>query len=480
MQIEPALTTQIRLTQNLDYYGNAAKNRIWYRGDSAEIEQMYTQLYGVPKTMFWKSVSTPGLEIRKIHTGLPRLIVNTLTDIVVNDFSGVEINDDVSGQIWDEVYKKNGSDKLLKKLCRNMLVVGDGAFKISFNKNIDGEYPIISFINGEYVDFNSVCGRIYEVVFNTEYTHKDRKYILKEFYGKGYIKYRLETENGSELPLNYIPQTEWIDSGGVKFDEDIMLAVPCVFNESERYPGRGEGIFDSKIDAFDALDEAWSQWMDALRANRAKQYIPNNLLPRNPKTGMPIKPNAFDNRFIEIGADMGQNAQNRIVTEQPSIPHDSYLATYITALDLALQGIISPSTLGIDVKKLDNAEAQREKEKTTLYTRSSLINFVSEILPQLVQASVAGYQLWHESEINVPECSVNFGEYANPSFEAVVETVTKAKQGGIMSIEASVDEVYGDTKDDDWKAEEVQRIKAQTGVESMSEPSVNEDTNYGL
>ena len=49
-----------------------------------------------------------------------------------------------------------------------------------------------------------------------------------------------------------------------------------------------------------------------------------------------------------------------------------------------------------------------------------------------------------------------------------------------MSIEASVDEVYGDTKDDDWKAEEVQRIKAQTGVESMSEPSVNEDTNYGL
>lgn len=38
-----------------------------------------------------------------------------------------------------------------------------------------------------------------------------------------------------------------------------------------------------------------------------------------------------------------------------------------------------------------------------------------------------------------------------------------------MSIEASVDEVYGDTKDDDWKAEEVQRIKAQTGVESMSE-----------
>ena len=474
MQIEPALTTQIRLTQSLDYYGNAAKNRIWYRGDSREIEQMYSQLPGTPKTLFWKSVSTPGLEIRKIHTGLPKLIVDTLTNIVVNDFSGAELNDDALQQIWDEIYENNGSDKLLKKLCRNMLVVGDGAFKVSFNKDVDAEFPIVSFVNGEYVDFNSTGGRIYEVVFNTEYEYKDKKYTLKEYYGKGYIRYRLEAENGSEVPLNFIPQTQWINSEGVKFDESIMLAVPCIFNESERFPGRGEGVFDAKTDAFDALDEAWSQWMDALRANRTKQYIPENLVPRNPSTGTPVRPNPFDNRFIAIGSDMGQNAQNRIVTEQPGIPHDSYLATYITALDLALQGLISPSTLGIDTKKLDNAEAQREKEKTTLYTRSSLINHINEVFPQLIRAAVAGYQLWHEADINIPECSVSFGEYANPSFEAVVETVAKAKQGGIMSIEASVEEVYGDTKDDDWKAEEVQRIKAQTGVESMSEPVFTE------
>ena len=37
----------------------------------------------------------------------------------------------------------------------------------------------------------------------------------------------------------------------------------------------------------------------------------------------------------------------------------------------------------------------------------------------------------------------------------------KAKQGGIMSIEASVDELYGDTKDDEWKQEEIARLKAE-------------------
>ena len=477
LHIEPAAGSQIRLIQSLDYYTNAGKNRIWYRGDSREIEQLYSQLCRVPKTMFWKAVCTPGLEIRKIHTGLPKLIVDTLTDIVVNDYNGAEFSDDaVNQQIWETIYEKNGRDKLMKKLCRNMLVVGDGAFKISFNKYVDKEYPILSFVNGEYVDFSSTNGRIHEVIFNTEYTHKGRRYTLKEFYGRGYIRYRLETENGSEVPQNAIPQTEWIDPAKpvVLFDENIMLAVPCIYNESVGYEGRGEGVFDSKIDAFDALDEVWSQWLDALRANRTKEYIPDDLLPRNPNTGVVMKPNAFDNRYIAIGMDMSEKAQNRIYTEQPSIPHDSYLSTYITALDLCLQGLISPSTLGIDVKKLDNAEAQREKEKTTLYTRDSIINLIEEVFPELIRAAVCGYQLWHEQEVKIPECTVSFGEYANPSFEAAVDTVSKAKQGGVMSVEASVEELYGDTKDAEWKAEEVRRIKEEQGITGLPEPVFTE------
>ena len=71
------------------------------------------------------------------------------------------------------------------------------------------------------------------------------------------------------------------------------------------------------------------------------------------------------------------------------------------------------------------------------------------------------------------DVDVTFGEYANPSFESQVETVSKAKQGGIMSVEASIDELYGDTKDDDWKQEEVARLKAEQGIEQMTEPELN-------
>lgn len=41
-----------------------------------------------------------------------------------------------------------------------------------------------------------------------------------------------------------------------------------------------------------------------------------------------------------------------------------------------------------------------------------------------------------------------------------------------MSVEASVDELYGDTKDEEWKSVEVTRLKAEQGITEMEEPQV--------
>ena len=70
------------------------------------------------------------------------------------------------------------------------------------------------------------------------------------------------------------------------------------------------------------------------------------------------------------------------------------------------------------------------------------------------------------------EAQVCFGEYANPSFESQVETVGKAKAQGVMSIESVVEELYGDSKTDEWKAEEVKRIKNEQGITELEEPSM--------
>ena len=466
LRIQPAQISSIQLQETLTHEGNAIKNRIWYRGDSEELSQLYKQVPG-DKTRFWAAVPTTGMEIRKIHTGMPGVIADTLVNIVMADMNGIELS--TKQEEWDEIGEDNQFEKLLSEAITDTLVVGDGAFKVSFDSTLS-EYPIIEFYPGEKIDIVRQRGRIKEIVFKSVYCANNQEYVLLETYGKGYIDYAL-TRNGRECNLDCVPELENLTP--VRFDGDFIMAVPMMFFNSSKWKGRGKSIFDGKADSFDSLDEAWSQWMDALRANRTKEYIPTDLLPRSPHTGEILKPNAFDNRFLQSDGSMSEDGKAAINLVQGNIPHESYLATYVTALDLCLQGLISPSTLGIDVKKLDNADAQREKEKATLYTRNKIVQVLQEVVPEVVNVTLKSYAAWLKQPAEDIEVDVPFGEYANPSFESQVETVSKGKQGGIMSIEASVEELYGDTRDDEWKAEEVKRLKAEQGIAEVEEPAVN-------
>ena len=471
LEIQPADPYTIKIIDSIDFETNAIRNKIWYRGDSNELEQLYGQLLEqADKYKFWASKSTPGQEIRKVHTGLPGLIVKVLTDVVLNDLNDFDFELDKNKSLWEEFDKEELFSEHLNLALREMLYMGDGAWKIIIDTKFS-QYPMSEWVSGLYVDYVYQYGRVKEVIFKTAYKESYKTYTLHEIYGYGYINYRLYLGD-KEVPLTTIEATKHLID--LVFDKTVILAVPAKIYSSKKYPNRGGSIFDDgKLDNFDAFDEAWSQWMDALRAGRAKTYIPEGLLPRDPNTGALIKPNAFDNRYIATEANMSEKSDNRITTEQPVIPHDSYLASYVTALDLCLQGIISPSTLGIDVKKLDNAEAQREKEKATLYTRGSIVKALQKVLPRVIQAHFDAYNILNKAALEEIKVDVNFGEYANPSFESQVETVSKAKTGGIMSIEASVDELYGDSKDDEWKKEEVARLKAEQGIVEMEEPALN-------
>ena len=91
IQDDPKQTFSIR--ELLDHDGNCVKNIIWYRGESYELTQFYQNIPGgADGVKFWAAKSTVGREIRKIHTGLPGIIVDRLTDIVINDFSQISFN----------------------------------------------------------------------------------------------------------------------------------------------------------------------------------------------------------------------------------------------------------------------------------------------------------------------------------------------------------------------------------------------------
>ena len=144
---------------------------------------------------------------------------------------------------------------------------------------------------------------------------------------------------------------------------------------------------------------------------------------------------------------------------------------------MVLQGIMSPATLGIDLKKTDNAESQREKEKVTLHVRNKIVDALNEMLPQLIRAVMQCYDLMCQKTPGEYNPSVKFGSMHPRILGTTVETVGKARQYGIMSVETSVDQLYGDTWTDEEKKNEVERLKAEQGLTELEEPAVNRDTD---
>lgn len=474
LEIKEPNGISINIEQLLDFEGETFKNKIWYRGEPNELHRFYTSLNDrISNKHFWGSAPSKGMNIRKIHTGLPSLIVDVLTDVCTDDYLGVKL--DIRQEEWDEIAEENNFRQLIKDCVTEPLVKGDGAFKLSYDETVSN-LPIIEFFPAERVDYEYNRGRLTAFVFKTEKQFNDKKLTLKEHYSKDGIKYTLENEDGKECDMSSFPELAGLQP--VKNNAQFIPAVKVMYRKSKKFPGRGQSIYSTKYDNFDALDEAFSQWMLAVRKGQIKNYIPKNFLPVNPYTGEVKSANDFDNDFIALEEDTAEGAKNKIESTQGEIQHEALLSTYVTALDLCLQGIISPSTLGIDVKKLDNAEAQREKEKTTLYSRNRIVDVLQTVIPELVLKTLKFKDAINNTVAEKePEITVNFGGYANPSFEAQVETVGKARSSYIMSVEASIDELYGDDKDEEWKKQEVQRIKEEQGIVEMDEPAVSDDLN---
>lgn len=486
LNVKEASATSYTIDEKLNYDSTAIRNRIWYRGDPLELSQLYRQI-GKQDASFWSMVPESVEDVRKIHSGLPALIVDTLASIVIRDMGDIKI--DNRQEEWDLIASDNDFENLISKVITECLSIGDGAIKFSVDKSIS-DYPIIEFYSGDEVDFVYERGRYRETIFKNVHIHNDKVYIHYEHYGFGYIKNYLKKFGEEEcLPLDAIPQTAGIiDTAFAGYKEEngkqvtkgtFNMAIPVKIFNSQKFNHRGKSIFDSKISSLDAFDEVVSQWMDAIRMGRANCYIPENLIPKNPKNGKILKPNSFTNRFIEVRGSMAEKERTGISVTQPTIPTENYLQSYITYLDLSLQGIISPSTLGIDTKKLDNAEAQREKEKTTLSTRGIIVNAIQDFIPVIVNTALRTQDTMKELKVDYDDAKVNvqFGEYANPSFEAVVETMSKARPGQpVMSIDSVVEELYGNSKDDDWKEKEVKRLKEEIGIVEVEEPKMNKTT----
>lgn len=472
---------------------------VWYDGDGDELLNFYTRENYIgfnyepfymrnKKNYFW-AISSTEAQIKRTHSGQPRNIVDTLVNIM--PFPLISAGEDTNK--LQAVVKESGLEQVYKdEQLPLTLVEGWGCWKINWDKDVS-DYPSVEYVSAENVDFIYKNGKIIGIVFKNYYTSDKKRYLLLETRsiewkpnssaaeGSEGERVLVITNELYELPmnmaatdddtplkkvdLNTVPELESVEERIEIGPFDKLFAVPCVLlGNTSRQWGYGRSIFTGKIDLFDDLDQALSQSSNAVRLSTPIEYIDEEYLERD-KNGLPKKPKAYDRKYVMMkgqkngdGLATGQPVQ----ITQPSIEFSRYSDHAVQILLQILNGILSPATLGIDIAKKDNAAAQREKEKVTIFTRNALINGEERILRSLMEQMLMAKEFMDTGAVSVHsyDISVKFNEFADDSFENKLEALGKAYDMEEISTDMYLNKLYGDTLSEEERAAEKEFLES--------------------
>ena len=473
---------------------------VWYDGDGDELLNFYTRENYIgfnyepfymrnKKNYFW-AISSTEAQIKRTHSGQPRNIVDTLVNIM--PFPLISAGENTNK--LQAVVRESGLEQVYKdEQLPLTLVEGWGCWKINWDKDVS-DYPSVEYVSAENVDFIYKNGKIIGIVFKNYYTSDKKRYLLLETRSIEWKPNSAADAEGSEgervlvitnelyeLPMNMaatdddtplkkvdlktVPELESVEERIEIGPFDKLFAVPCVLlGNTSRQWGYGRSIFTGKIDLFDDLDQALSQSSNAVRLSTPIEYIDEEYLERD-KNGLPKKPKAYDRKYVMMkgqkngdGVATGQPVQ----ITQPSVEFSRYSDHAVQILLQILNGILSPATLGIDIAKKDNAAAQREKEKVTIFTRNALINGEERILRSLMEQMLMAKEFMDTGAVSVHtyDISVKFNEFADDSFENKLEALGKAYDMEEISTDMYLNKLYGDTLSEEERAAEKEFLES--------------------
>lgn len=477
--------------------------KIWYSGDSDELLNFYTNqiTYGYDrdpiynrnaKEYFW-SIASGENGFKRVHSGVPNAIISTLCNIV--GYPHIQASDDKLDETLQDILQENDFRNIVnQKQLPLTLVCGEGAFKINIDKELS-DNPIISFYDAERVHFEYVGGKLVGITY-VDYYYKDRKeYILYETRHvdkeNSYITYRLYENVGQvegkederkEVPLSKL---------GLDLEDIVIkgynkiLGVESKIFVSSLDQEHGRSLFAGKIDIFDDLDLVLSQASQTVRVSTPIEYYNPEILPRSVETGEVGMPHVFNRQYIKklSSPDGDGNVNDDIVITQPKLNADEYGTRYLDLLKACLTGVLSPATLGIDTSLRDNAKAQREKEKTTIFLRRNIVDSEVKIIRELCTLLLDAKELMEKGTIKKvnKDITVNFEKFANPTFEEEIVILGNAFTQGQISPEKYVETLWGDSLSEEDKQKEIAYLKEyqlafRLDQELLNETRLNQDS----
>ena len=466
---------------------------VWYSGDSDEILNFYTvqtnieynyePLYSRNKRGYFWSIASTENDIKRTHSGQPRNIVDTLVAIVSKPEVFVGIKDlaiNESNYTLQEVLEDNNFwDTFTFEQMPMTLVEGWGCYKIDWDLDVSN-CPAIKYYRAKNVEFVYRNKRMIGIIFKDYYTDgKFKNYLFTEtrliYKGNLLIYKELFRINGDDIQpvqekeINKIPELQGIDLSSIEIKNfKHFLAVPCIFyKDTVNNDGYGRSIFAGRIDLFDDLDQCLSQSSNTVRRSTAIEYFNTDFLERDKKSGLPKMPHAYDRKYTGFvggkNSDGTQNTESPVQVTQPQLQFSEYSIEAQNILLQIISGLMSPATMGIDVAKKDNADAQREKEKITIFTRNVIIDAETRILKSLFNQILQAVQYIKFGEITYDkyEISVKFSEFADDSFENKLTKLGEAYTKKTISTDMYLDKLYGDSLSSNDRAKEKKYLESE-------------------
>lgn len=473
---------------NQDIENKLHEYNVWYTGDAEEILNYYSRAQVVDfnydpmytrnkKSYFW-CVSATEQDIKRTHSGQPRNIIDTLVNIVGVPRIGVGTPNGVLSDLdkrLQRILKDNHFSRLLTQQARPLTFVeGWGAWKINWDRDLS-DSPILLYYRANAVDFVYKSGRLVAIIYK-DYFQDEKKhdYILFETRrlekGNLYIEKELfRLTSGTDLitsvSLKSLPQLRDVNKCIVIENFKSFLGYPCIIYEDNNCDTYGRSIFTGKIDMFDDLDQCLSQSANTVRRSTTLEYFDVMYLEKDDKTGIPKMPHSFDRKYIQFKGSRNGDGSNSgtgpITVTQPQIDFAQYSAEAQSILLQIISGIMSPATLGIDIAKKDNAEAQREKEKVTIFTRNTVMAEEGETLRRICIDLLCADEFMRKNKVTCTnyDVYVQYDEFADSSYENKLQTILAGWREGLISDETAIEYLYGKSWSDDKKKSEIKWIE---------------------
>ena len=102
----------------------------------------------------------------------------------------LDFAEEKQGNLWEKIAEDSNFHDQLQEAIKDSLVMGDGAFRISFDPKLTA-LPIVEWVGGDRIEIIYNRGRLKEVIFRTHFTEHRRSYLLEEIYGYGSLTYKL-------------------------------------------------------------------------------------------------------------------------------------------------------------------------------------------------------------------------------------------------------------------------------------------------